>query len=227
MSAFDPISLCNVALIRIGENPISSFNDGTANSIACNTCFPQSRQWLLSTYPWAFANTWTELAQITTSVIPGQHYKYQYQLPVGWLRINSVWFGGSNTPSASVIGGQPNPYVAELSSTPSVIQFNQVSVDWQIGPENTLLSNDPFLGLWYNIDIPDTLQWSAYFGECLLAHLAWQLSFARTKSSAMQQSMEAAYVRISATARHSDSIGQPSQNIGVPGQSNLLGIRRY
>ena len=224
--ALDPVSLVNDALMRIGEDPIQSFQDNTANSNAANICFPQSRLFLLSGYPWSFAATWAQLAQISQPVVPGQHYLYQYQLPTTCLHLNSVWYGGTNTPSSSVIGGAPNPYVANLSSVVNVIQFNEEASEWEsVG--NTILANYPFLGAWFNVDQPDTSIWTSQFAEMMIAHLAWKLAYARAKSSSLQQSMEATYLRVAQTARHTDSTNKPSKPLGMRGYSNTLGIRRY
>lgn len=232
MASQDDITLVNVALIRIGDDPIQSFEDGTKGSIAANAVFNQSRQYLLSIYPWQFNQKWAQLAQIDNTnssgvtVVPGQFELYQYQLPSDCIRLNEVWYGSAPPPLSGGIGGAGNPYTTPVVPSPGPVFFGDVSVQWRI-KGNTLLTNEPFIGVWYSVDIPDTLQWTPYFGELMIAYLAWQLCYVLAKSSSEQDAMRKVYEMTSVTARHSDSLSQPAQQIGARHYSPLLGKRRW
>jgi hypothetical protein len=228
MAALDSITLANDALTRIGESPIQSFSDNTAVSNQVAFVWASSRQWLLSDFSWSFAQIWAQLAQISYATVPpGQNYRYGYQLPAGLIRLNSIWYGGSNQPTSSVIGGAANPYTASIGTSTGVPQFNCVLDDWQLIGGGVVLANEPYLGCWYQIDQPDTLTWSPQFGEVMTAHVAWKLAFARAKSAELQTRCEQTYLRVLGVARHNDSIGRPSDIVGQRNYSNLLGIRHY
>ncbi len=82
--ALTDIGLCSRALIRLGAQPITSFDDGSAEAEICGALYPQSRDALLSAYGWGFATAQIELAQLTETPIGG--YKYAYALPNDFLR---------------------------------------------------------------------------------------------------------------------------------------------
>jgi hypothetical protein len=48
------VSICADALILLGAEPISSFNDGTDESNSCDRLYPDTRDSTLVMYPWSF-----------------------------------------------------------------------------------------------------------------------------------------------------------------------------
>ena len=73
------ISICSDALIMLGAKAITSFNDGTDESSACDRLYSDIRDSTLATYPWTFSFKKIQLAQLLTA--PTSVWKYQYQLP--------------------------------------------------------------------------------------------------------------------------------------------------
>ena len=73
------VSICSDALILLGAKPISSFNDGTDESNACDRLYPDVRDTALSVYPWSFAYKKTQLSRLITT--PETEWQYEYQLP--------------------------------------------------------------------------------------------------------------------------------------------------
>ncbi len=67
--ALSDIGLSARALVRIGAAPITSFNDGSAESEIASNLFPQVRDTLLSAYPWSFASAQIALDQLVTEPI--------------------------------------------------------------------------------------------------------------------------------------------------------------
>ncbi len=90
--ALSDIGLCARALIKIGAQPITSFEDGTAESEIAGALFAQTRDALLSAYPWSFAMAQISLNQLSEA--PLADYSYAYQLPNDFLRALSVGAGG-------------------------------------------------------------------------------------------------------------------------------------
>jgi hypothetical protein len=87
------IGLCSRALLKIGVNAISSFDDGSAEAEIAQNLFPGVCDTLLSSFPWSFATAQVRLARLTSS--PIADFSYAYQLPTDFLRALSVGTGGS------------------------------------------------------------------------------------------------------------------------------------
>lgn len=89
--ALNDVALCSRALIRIGAAPITSFEDGTAESEIAGALFAPVRDALLSAYAWSFASGQVALSQLETA--PVADYDYAYQLPNDFLRALSAGTG--------------------------------------------------------------------------------------------------------------------------------------
>ncbi len=85
------IDLCSRALIKIGANSISSFEEGTAEAHVAASIYPAIRDGLLSMHPWNFALAQKRLAKLADS--PVADYPYCYPLPQDSLRIISAGAG--------------------------------------------------------------------------------------------------------------------------------------
>ena len=90
--ALNDIALCSHALIRIGAAPITSFDDGTAESEIAGALFAPVRDALLSAYGWSFATGQAELEELVTP--PLADYAHAFGLPIDFLRALSAGTGG-------------------------------------------------------------------------------------------------------------------------------------
>lgn len=79
------ISLCSAALLLIGADEISSFDDGSRAAKICANLYPRTRDDVLQSYPWRFATAQERLAKLVT--LPLYGYSYAYQLPANCLRV--------------------------------------------------------------------------------------------------------------------------------------------
>lgn len=86
------IALCGAALIRLGAEPITAFEEGTAEADIAGALYPVVRDGLLSAYPWSFATAQRALAQL--SGVPVADFAFAYQLPADFLRALSLGRGG-------------------------------------------------------------------------------------------------------------------------------------
>ena len=85
------IGICSNALLKIGAEGITSFEDGTAEAeIACSL-YPMLRDGLLSSYPWSFAKAQKTLPRLYN--VPVADYQYAYLLPNDFLRVISAGSG--------------------------------------------------------------------------------------------------------------------------------------
>lgn len=82
------VSICSNALIRLGDKPISSFQDETDRANACANLYPSTRDAMLRAHPWNCAVKRVLLAPLSTA--PAFDYAYQFQLPADWLRTIQV-----------------------------------------------------------------------------------------------------------------------------------------
>ena len=53
--SYTNIGICSNALLKIGAEGITSFEDGTAEAEIAYSLYPLIRDSLLSSYPWSFA----------------------------------------------------------------------------------------------------------------------------------------------------------------------------
>ncbi|MGE4313028.1 MAG: hypothetical protein AB7E85_01990 [Pseudobdellovibrionaceae bacterium] len=90
--ALNDVALCSRALIRIGANPILSFDDGSAESEIASALYSSTRDALLSTYGWSFATGQIALSRLEAT--PSADYDYAYGLPSDFLRALSAGQGG-------------------------------------------------------------------------------------------------------------------------------------
>lgn len=85
------ISICSSALLRIGADEITSFEDETRESKLCNADYEQTVRNCLSSRRWGFAKKQVQLNRLTQT--PLYKYKYAFQLPTDFIS-----FAGKNNP---------------------------------------------------------------------------------------------------------------------------------
>lgn len=93
------VGLCSRALLKIGAQPISSFEEGTAEADIAQNLYPHVRDYLLSLYPWSFATAQDSLGRLAGAV--ATDYQYAYQLPTNFMRALSL---------GNQVSGQGYPY---------------------------------------------------------------------------------------------------------------------
>jgi hypothetical protein len=86
--ALSSIELCSSALIKLGADGISSFDDGSAEARVAARLYPIARDALLCAHPWSFATAHARLARLALE--PTTDFAYAYQLPIDFLRALSA-----------------------------------------------------------------------------------------------------------------------------------------
>jgi len=79
------VQICNLALSKLGEEPIISLTEDSKSGRACNLIYADTRDNLLRSHPWNFATVRQSLALLTTT--PAYEFNYEYQLPVNCLKV--------------------------------------------------------------------------------------------------------------------------------------------
>lgn len=119
------VSICADALILLGAEPISSFNDGTDESNACDRLYPDVRDSTLAMYPWSFSVKKTQLAQLLTA--PSSVWRYAYQLPGDRI-------GGPRAVYDSASPGAPVQKNWEIQGDQLLTNLEAVFIDYQHSP---------------------------------------------------------------------------------------------
>jgi hypothetical protein len=115
------VSICSNALIRLGDKPISSFEDGTDAANACANLYPDVLDALLRGHPWDCARKRVVLAPL--SAVPAFDYAYQYQLPADYMR--PIQIGARGCALDYVIEGRQ--LLTDASSLPLVYVFRNTN----------------------------------------------------------------------------------------------------
>lgn len=83
--ATSEVSICNLALQKLGAARITSLTEDSPNARAMNACYEAMRDRELRAHRWAFAITRVQLAADSTS--PDFGAEYSYTLPSDFLRL--------------------------------------------------------------------------------------------------------------------------------------------
>lgn len=86
--ALNKFEICSRALIKVGANVISSFDEDTTEAEVASLLYESTRDALLSSHPWTFATKMRALDKLTSA--PVADYDHAYQLPNDCLRVVSV-----------------------------------------------------------------------------------------------------------------------------------------
>ena len=87
--AISSLQICQQALVVIGAQPLTSFDDGTTESIACSNLYENTARDELSQYRWRFASNQVQLSRLVD--VPSAKWDAAYQLPPECLAITTVY----------------------------------------------------------------------------------------------------------------------------------------
>jgi len=86
--ANSPIDVCSRALILIGADPITSFDDGNNEALIASNMYEDVARSSLVNTRWRFATNQVVLNRLSDA--PTGRYDAAYQLPSGWLMTDAV-----------------------------------------------------------------------------------------------------------------------------------------
>tara|TARA_R100000234_G_scaffold119831_2_gene103943 strand:- start:933 stop:1526 length:594 start_codon:yes stop_codon:yes gene_type:complete len=87
-AASSPVDVCSRALILIGADPISSFDDGNNEALVSSNMYEDVARASLVNTRWRFATNQVVLNRLTDA--PTGRFDAAYQLPSGWLMTHVV-----------------------------------------------------------------------------------------------------------------------------------------
>lgn len=82
------ISLASNALLLLGDQPISSFDENTTGATLATNLYESSYYSMLTTYRWRFATKKGELARLSST--PKNTWNYKFKLPTDLLYVIDV-----------------------------------------------------------------------------------------------------------------------------------------
>ena len=155
------VAICNSALLKIGEERISSLSENNKRAKICNEQYEKIRDEVLRSHPWNFAIKRVQLAQLTTTPIFG--FDYQYELPSDCLRVLRAIAGDSTLQRSADIRHQIEG--------------------------NYLLANETSVKIQYIAKITDTTYYDSNFIEALALKIAADIAYPLVQSITLKQEL--------------------------------------
>jgi len=109
------ISICNSALIKLGQDPITTIDDNNKRAKICKEQYDKVRKELLSAHPWNFA---IKRAELTTFSVPVYGFGLAYDLPVDCLRVlrtNDDDFTDYIIEAGKLLTNEPTMYIEYIA----------------------------------------------------------------------------------------------------------------
>ena len=174
------IDICNLALGQLGAHYITSFADGTTESVACATNYPMARDAVLESRDWTFAVVERQLTEITvpSGEMPPE-FSHAYQVPTDCLLIRYCFLPST----VSFPDGMSGALItAEPTSEQSVQRptWNRF--------EDRCYCNESLLWARYIKQVTDTTKYTNNFLQALATRLAFELAMPLTSKIETQSS---------------------------------------
>ncbi len=112
------VSICNIALIALGEAPIVALTDQTKRAILCKARYDDIRRWVLRSYPWNCARKQASIAASATA--PLFNWSSAFPLPADWIRFYDQDEQQDNTSIWNIVGN------VIMSNQTSPLQINYI-----------------------------------------------------------------------------------------------------
>jgi len=179
----DAVSICNLALQRVGAKSISSLSEDSTAGRACNRVYEQARDSELRSHPWTFARERVQVAADSTNPVFGAAKRYA--LPADCLRILPTnGTNGTNTQDDFEIYGR---FIHTDNTSP--------------------------INLVYIKQITDEETFDSLFVELLIARIAMDIAEAVTQSNKKKEEARVQYLAIQREARRINAFERPPQII--------------
>jgi len=174
-----PVDICNMAIMRVGGQLITSLTENSPTAIACNTQYNIVRKDLLRSHPWNFAIKYAQLAQDVAT--PLFSYDYSFALPTDCIRVLAT--ADQEQAYLYGLGGDFNGYVLINNRVDFALADNYKIVG------RHLYSNNGTVQIKYVSDITDTTAFDPSFVELLGVRLAMTISYQITGSVQMRKDL--------------------------------------
>ena len=117
MASASAIPIINAALTRTGDEPITSFDEGTPQALVASLNYDELVNAILSGYPWKFATRTMDLETLAVTVDPP--WQFAYQVPADVLDLRVVESNGCpidyELMSDKILTNWPPPVLAKYT----------------------------------------------------------------------------------------------------------------
>lgn len=195
------VDIANLALTKLGQQPITSFADNTSRSSIMARNYPMLRD-KLQRKRWNFNRKYTVLAARTG--VPPFEYAYAYPLPDDYLRVEL--FGqasqGQQAPPPTIPPAPPTPVTFSAGPTDfgtgmpgtSLADYNNSRTqDYRIVGKEIWSNQFPPGYLIYGARVTDPNMFDACFVEAFATYLAFELCEVITNSNAKKSALQQEY----------------------------------
>lgn len=170
------VSICNLALTRIGQPKITSLSQGSKAADLCQLHYEMTRDSVLRDHPWNFAQAYAELSRASTT--PAFEFDYSYSLPTNCLKVIRTGF--------EALGYIGDSYTYRI-----------------VGRE--IFAHTTTLAIEYTKKVTDPEQFDAMFVDTLAQRVAAEVCLPLTDNRALTESMWQIYQQKLAAARLADA----------------------
>lgn len=199
--AVSEVEICNNALLLIGDQSITSFEEANQRAFLCKIFYPATRNEILTEHPWNFSIVRSgSLARLGDD--PAFGFTARYQLPVvpKVLRVIDVFRPGDPAPG-------------KISTTRIL--------DWRVEGD-AILTNESTQQILFIAEITDPNKFSSSFREVLEQKLAFKLSYPLTKKLPLQKMWDDTW---KLTLRRNKSADGQESSGSVVESNELLDVR--
>ncbi len=195
------ISICNLALARLGQGDISSLADGSIEAKYCNKFWDTDRQAALRDYPWSFAmsNPTPLFPAAPCGVVD---YAYTYKLPSDCLRALRL-YDAARFPGGSGQAGMYPP--TDINLVDLAEQTLTELMFFEVRTGRILVTNLAPATLTYIVNITDVTMFDPQFIEAFSYRLAVDLALPVTGNATFAQAMTGLYKASLLAARTADA----------------------
>lgn len=119
------VEICNMALVPLGVDRISSLTEETHQAKVCNAIYSIIRDEELSNHTWSFATKRVQLAQTTNT--PVFEFSYEFQIPTDCLRILNIDATSYEyrVEGDKVVSDYATPYIRYIYRVTDTTKFSQ------------------------------------------------------------------------------------------------------
>jgi hypothetical protein len=161
--------ICNMALDRLGHQPITSLTEGSKAADLCLRNYPRCRDSLLRGHTWNFSIKRAALSQDSTT--PAYEFDYRFALPVDCLKVIRTSYESDFTRGAAIYG------------FPGVHGYAGATVPYRI-EGRYVLCNESSMSIEYVSQVTDPTQFDELFTDVLAQRLAAEIGMALMDNAA-------------------------------------------
>lgn len=179
----DAVSICNLALQRVGAKSIANLSEDSTAGRACNRVYAQARDSELRAHPWSFARERVQIAADSTDPIFGAAKRYA--VPSDCLRILPT-NGTDKTDTQD---------------------------DFEIYGRFIHTDHSSPVNLVYIKQITDEESFDSLFVELLIARIAMDIAEKVTQSNKKKEEARLQYLEVRKEARRMNAFERPPQTL--------------